>query len=155
MIAYATVEYADAYLNMLLDVAPWEAADTEAKERALNTATLRIDAIASRPPGFRGRKTSPEQANQFPRVPDKTVPDTVMQACCHEALYLVTLDGDEAAKRRLNDIRQGVRSVSIGDVSESYASASEMFSDANQLLGSADAASLLRPYMAHGGYATV
>ena len=55
---YATVEYADTYLGGLIDAGGWSGVDASEKERALVTATARIDALSGYGAGFRGCKTS-------------------------------------------------------------------------------------------------
>ena len=146
--AYATVEYADQYLSGLMWAEAWASAPSADKERALATATLRIDALEAPGGGFRGRKAETVQLLEFPREGQNEPPEAIKRACCHEALALVELTADKAAKRRMNDRRQGVTEVSIGDVSESYASTTNA---PEPVLYSDLALSLLSPYRAAKG----
>ena len=145
MEAYATVEYADQYLGDLLTADKWASTESDTKERALSEATVRIDMLA-----YRGKKAQPSQVRAFPRYPDTTVPEAVKQACCLEALFLVDSQANPAYARRLADIRQGVKSVSIGDASESYADIAEIKKTQGGL-GSDMALALLRLYLAARG----
>ena len=85
---------------------------------------------------------------------DSLVPEAVMRACCHEALSILQDTKDKAGQEREAAIRQGVKSISIGDVSESYAEAAELRKGTGGL-GSAMALALLRPYLAGRGVAPI
>lgn len=148
---YATIEYADTYLAGLIDADAWSGADASDKERALVTATVRIDALSGCGAGFRGRKADNGQLREFPRSPDSSIPDAVMRACCHEAAALMEQRQDKTATGRQKAIRQGVTSVSIGDVSESYAQISDMQNGLRGRLLSDMAMALIRPYLAVQG----
>jgi len=153
--SYTTVEYADEYLAQYLGAEAWFAADLDVRQKALVTASAAIDALARNFPGFKSRKTDPNQPLQFPRKPDAEIPSEVRNACCHEALYMARLAADKSAQRRADSIRQGVRSVSIGDVSESYVAAGEL-KKSNELLRSEMASNLIRPFLnLRGGYPTI
>ncbi len=145
MDSYATIEYADAYLSGLIGTEAWASVPTYEKEQALATATLRIDSLSALGGGFYGRKTDQYQRLEFPRDGQNEPPDAVKYACCHEALSLVEITSDKTAQRRSKDRQQGVASVSIGDVSESYVSKSAT------RLCSELALSLLKPYLAVRG----
>lgn len=149
MNAYATVEYADEYLGNLITGQAWGNYSPKDKERALCEATVKIDALS-----FRGRKSQQDQSREFPRYPDSLVPEAVMRACCHEALSILQDTKDKAGQEREAAIRQGVKSISIGDVSESYAEAAELRKGTGGL-GSAMALALLRPYLAGRGVAPI
>lgn len=146
--AYATAEYADEYLDSLTGAEAWSSASSADKKRALATATMRIDALGALGGGFRGRKAEATQTLEFPREGQNEPPEAVKRACCHEALALVEMTADTAAKRRERDRRQGVTAVSIGDVSESYKSTGK--SDTLALYSDL-AFSLLLPYRAAKG----
>lgn len=151
MESYATVEYADTYLACLLDTGAWDKADDATKERALMSATLQIDALASYSGGFRGQKADPDQPLEFPRSPDTVVPDAIKRACCLEALALLDQTQNTTASARAKAIQQGVTSVSIGDASESYAKSSEIRTGIKAYLLSDMAIALVRPYLALQG----
>lgn len=148
---YATVEYADTYLTVQIDTGVWSGADVTDKERALVTATVRIDALSGYGAGLRGCKADSEQPREFPRSPDSSIPDAVMRACCHEALALLEQAQDKTAAGRQKAIQQGVTSVSIGGVSESYAKLSDMQNGLRGCLLSDIAIDLIRPYLAVQG----
>ena len=141
--AYATVEYADQYLSGLMGAEAWASAPSADKNRALATATIRIDALEALGGGFLGRKAETNQMLEFPREGQNEPPEAIKRACCHEALALVEMMTDTAAKRRERDRRQGVTAVSIGDVSESYASETQ---PVTTTLYSNMAMALLLPY---------
>ena len=145
--AYATVEYADEYLSSLIGAEAWASASSADKNRALATATIRIDALGALGGGFLGRKAERNQTLEFPREGQNEPPEAIKQAC-QEALALVEMMADTAAKRRERDRRQGVTAVSIGDVSESYASTTDA---PEPVLYSDLALSLLLPYRAAKG----
>lgn len=98
--ALATIEECTAYADGSLQYAKvWEDADEQAQQRALETATRHI------------------KATPMVIVPS-TVPDGLKEACCEEALYLLSMDSD-----RLSAMIAGVQSRSAGDASESYSAA--------------------------------
>lgn len=151
MVSYATVAYADGFLGTLLGTDAWSSASAADKERALAAATLAIDALEFVGGGFLGRRTDPAQERAFPRAPGIDIPAAVQQACALEAAALLEDSIDPAAKRRTRDIRQGVTAVSVGGVSESYAT--QTAGGVGGRLLSDPALSLLRPWrIAKGVY---
>lgn len=147
MSSYTTVEQANEYLNGLLGTETWEKAEESDKERALNTATARIDSLESFGGGFRGRRADPSQLLAFPRAPDMEVPEAVKNACALEAATLLENAADPASSSRERAIRQGVASASVGGASESYRSLSELRGGMRGRLASDMALALLAPYM--------
>lgn len=102
MTPYVTVDEANAYFATRLDAQSWEQADDLTRRASLVTATRRIDMQR-----LRKRWTGPSDA-----------PQAVKDACCEEALALLSRTDDD--KARASWQAQGVTSVSIGDTSESY-----------------------------------
>ena len=151
MQSYATSEYADEYLDGLMNTDAWSGAQASDKERALLSATVHIDALSSLGGGFRGCKATDGQLQEFPRSPDTVVPEAVKRACCHEALAILEQSRDKTAQGREQAIRQGVASVSIGGVSESYVKLSDQQSGLRGRLLSDMAMALIRPYLAVQG----
>ena len=149
--SYTTVEQATEYLNGLLGTEMWAKAEESDKERALASATLRIDALEGTGGGFRGRRTDPGQPLAFPRAPDVEVPEAVKNACALEAAALFENAADPASSSRERAIRQGVASASVGGASESYRSLSELRGGMRGRLASDMALALLAPYMAAKG----
>ena len=145
---YAKAADADEYLGSLMGAEAWASVPSADKNRALATATIHIDALKALGGGFLGRKAETNQMLEFPREGQNEPPEAIKRACCHEALALVEMTADTAAKRRERDRRQGVTSVSIGDVSESYESTGK--SDTRALYSDL-AFSLLLPYRAVKG----
>lgn len=134
MSAYVSIEQAQEYFESRLHAGAWAEAAEPEKEKALIMAAKAID----RQP-LRGRKMDPSQALAFPRYPDTEVPEAVKEACCEEALALL---GGNSQRRKLQ--QEGVISVTVGSVSETYATAGA----AGGLgLRSLEAKELLRPWL--------
>lgn len=95
--SYVTLTEANDYFADRLNVAEWDAADNETREKALITATRRIDEET-----FRGRKASTTQALKWPRVnvqdedglyfDSTSIPERVKQATFMAALELLKAD---------------------------------------------------------------
>lgn len=102
MNAYVTVEQANEYFATRIDAKPWEEADDLTRQAALVTATRRIDMQR-----LRKTWTGPDDA-----------PQAVKDACCEEALALLSRTDEDKQRRAAQ--AQGVTSVRIGDVSETY-----------------------------------
>ncbi len=147
--SYVSVAEADAFFadKFFADTSPWEAATAADKERALITATRRIDALS-----LVGTKADPLQALEFPRAwqvweedepgvyVETGVLPNVKRACMEEAL--ATLAGEEEPLR-VQLQREGVTSAKIGSTSESYSGTGAM----RPALLSESAAGYLRPYL--------
>lgn len=150
--SYIDIAGADEYFAGRLYADAWTNATNENKEKALKQATKAID----RQP-LKGRPVYLDQPLAFPRcylapgappsqyrfdlLPgwwcETEVPQAVKDACCEEALAL--LERGNSQRRKLQ--QEGVRSASIGSLSETYAPGS-----ARGLL-SQEAKELLRPYL--------
>lgn len=159
----------NAFWAKRLDSATWDAATDASKTKALQMATFAIDNLP-----LQGYKLLCDQARAFPRKYEPTessnpwgntysedsygyvyesaiVPQVVEDACMLEAEALLryhsTTSTDQRERQKLID--QGVKSYSIGDLSESYGPAATGISTFG--LKSRDAFDLLRPYLSSRG----
>jgi hypothetical protein len=160
---FATVQLCDAVLAKRLGTASWTAATTPNKIIAIQMATSAIDRL-----DYSGLKYLDTQARQFPRKylldPNETspwgniinvdnynytyesltVPDSVLLACALEALALIEYYATITAAKRKTLQDQGVKSYSIGPLSETFGgSGSALIGD----LKSAEAYGLLEKYI--------
>lgn len=163
--SYIDVATANTYFTNRLFSDTWTNATTTQKEQALIMATRAIDRQV-----FIGAKKTDSQPLQFPRrypfrmhdiwrkwfqenITDQwetlyvegvswwaetDVPQTVKDACCEEALAL--LERGNSQRRKLQ--QEGVMSVNVGNLSETYAPGS------GRGLLSQEAKELLRMYLA-------
>jgi hypothetical protein len=81
---YGSVQEADRYFGVLLHGELWERSTNIRKYKALVTATKQFDTLR-----YSGVKTSADQALEFPRFGQTTVPLAIRQACYEEALSLL------------------------------------------------------------------
>ena len=114
--SYVTVEEADAYFVNTLQSEEWNKFDTSVKEKALITATRQIDRLP-----FSSRKLDLYQNLEFPRVSTNLaftdgIPDVVVYATCEQALFVL-----KGGSKRQELQKQGVKSYSLGDLSETFA----------------------------------
>ena len=165
--SYLSLAEAQAYFAARLRSDAWEAASDADKEKALLTACRRIEAhrlrVHRRPYGYPydlpnalDRPADPlaptdsDQALSFPRQRDLdrsgryAVPEHVKQAQCEEALALLAQGAEHERRRALQ--AAGVKSFTVDGLSESYESGA-----ATQMLLSAEARSLLAPFIERGG----
>ncbi len=151
--SYVDIAGADAYFAGRLYTDAWNTATPEQKEKALKQATRAIDRLP-----LIGRPVDLAQPLAFPRcylapgappserrfdLPagwwcETEVPQAVKDATCEEALAL--LERGNSERRRLQ--QEGVTSMSLGGLSESYAPG------AGRGLISVEAQELMRPYIA-------
>jgi hypothetical protein len=129
--SYVTQAEATTYFanGMHAKNATWSALDSSSKDEFLIQATLMIDSLR-----IKGQKNDtaltsgvPDQRLKFPRTDDvddatEYIPLDVKHATYEQAIHLATAGGGSETRTQL--IAQGVTSVSVGDVSESYDSAS-------------------------------
>ena len=137
--SYVTIEEADEIVRLLSDSPQlkdeWFNLGDSDKECKLRNACYRLDSMR-----FGSFKHSIQQSLQFPRGTDNSVPERVKQAQVLEAMQ--SLDMAAAKRRELQ--AQGVKSVSIGNTSESY---SDGGSTSYGTLTSREAYTLLKPYL--------
>ena len=136
--SYITVAEAEELLagDKLYD--SFAALTNEQKKKLLTDAAMRIDAMH-----FSGRKKSVMQYMEFPRSYMNEVPYQVKSAQAQEAVYM--LDKDAESRRIMQE--QGVKSVTLGKVSESYEDGSGTRKSYGGLY-SAAAYTLLKRYLA-------
>jgi hypothetical protein len=147
--SYVTLQEAETYFAERLHASAWSGGSEADKEKALLTACRHLERHRywdGGGPVF----TDPRQRLTFPRKRDTdeagnyVIPQPVKDAQCEEALVLLA-SGAEAERRRALQAA-GVTSFSVDGLSESYAPGS-----AGQVLESAEARSLLAPYIRKGG----
>jgi hypothetical protein len=113
---YLSLADAETYMEGRYDpTGLWAAATSATKNQLLVTATRIIDSQF-----WRGTKSNSSQALEFPRGGDSTTDDEydlVEAATVEQALYVLATNPD--ARRAAQ--AQGVRSVSLPGLSESYA----------------------------------
>jgi hypothetical protein len=126
--SYVTVAEAATYFEHHPDGATWTAlASDTVRGQYLILATSHIDMEPINGDKYTTGTTSgaPTQALRFPRTQDydtaKYVPVEVKKATYEQALYLAQA-GTGSTRQQLQ--AQGVTSISVGDASESYGSAS-------------------------------
>lgn len=113
---YISLADAESYVERLYGARrdAWDAAADATKNALLAQATLDIDSLL-----WRGYKTDDTQALQFPRDGWEATDDEytlVEQATVEQALHLLSY----ASEARAAAQAQGVQSVSVGGLSESY-----------------------------------
>lgn len=137
--SYVTLEEADEIVRLLSDSPQlkdgWFNLSDGDKECKLRNACYRIDSMR-----LASYKHSISQTLQFPRGTDGTVSERVKQAQVLEAMQ--SLDTAAAKRRELQ--AQGVKSIAVGNTSESY---SDSNSTSYGTLTSREAYTLLKPYL--------
>lgn len=128
---YADPTYAATYHSTRLSGIAWMALSVNTRAAALQSATDSLEAYAAARGGWAETYT------------EDTLPEAIKQACCLEALELTKPE----ASARLQAQRQGVRSISIGQASESYTDARGVQDE----IMSPQAARLVRPYLKRTG----
>lgn len=120
--SYVTIEQADAYINAFyVNESPrailWKGLTAEAKEIRLRGALVKIERLP-----YRGCKAVQNQKLQFPRCNQSSVPVEVGYAQVEQAVNDADSSKEADATFRAELKSQGVKSFSIGKLSESYAS---------------------------------
>ncbi len=136
--SYVTISEADAYFSNTLNTDVWDNTDETTKEKALKMATRQIDRLP-----FAGRKLDINQSLEFPRTTTNIaftdgIPNEITYATCEQALFLL-----QGGSKRQELQKQGVKSYSLGDLSETFA---DNLSDAQKTI-CPEALSYLRKYM--------
>lgn len=141
--SYISLADAETYFAGRLHSDAWDSASELDKEKALKTATKRIDMLS-----FRGRPVDTEQALAFPRyiLGDSgylftvDITQKLEDATCEEAIALLEQTDFDLKREKMKEA--GVTSVSAGDSSESYSERDKGF----RLL-SPYAQKLISPYL--------
>ena len=139
----------------------WAALTDEDKEVYLRVAAKTVDALA-----LKGKKCEVNQKMQFPRYYDSksyqeylypepedydvhgryyyqiTVPNNVKYAQIETAIF----NCDSKANKRIKLQSQGVKSFSIGDLSETYGAGKSLYSN-EAIIKAPKAIELMRPFM--------
>ena len=141
---YVTVEEAVEYLGHRLGGKDWLNADDDSKEQSLIMATQNIDNTQ-----FIGQYAVEDQEHAFPRmiwsnaagayVTQTDVPQSVKDACCEEALFLIKYANNE----RITLQALGVTRASREGVAEEYVKV-------ERTVLSPQARAFLRKYMVGG-----
>jgi len=121
---YITTANANAYFADTLREAGWDECSSDDRERALIQATQQIERL--RLHGTAADTITP-QALHFPRSTDYDtdgetyiIPDDIEDAICEQAMYLLQQQANPELLDRRTLQAQGVRSISLDGVSESY-----------------------------------
>ena len=147
-IGYVTISYADEYVSTHyledeVERESWEDLDDESKEILLR----RSFEINEKLP-YTGRKSSVAQPNTFPRFPNTEVPEDVKRAQVEGALFYANESASDSDFYN-QMYAHGVKSFSIGNLSESLSSPNEFNSSRSSV--PKKALQLLTPYT-YGGY---
>lgn len=118
---YVSVSEADEYVNShylsnSTDKTTWNALSENDKEILLRNACAIIEAQA-----FNGKKLDNNQTLSFPRIKNGVISndDKIKSAQIEQALFVNSSEFSDN-ERRKSLISQGVKSFSLGDLSESY-----------------------------------
>lgn len=152
---YSSVKEADSYIKTHYTSKSaahkrWNALSEDDKAVYLNNAFDSIECLK-----FSGRKAVPEQETAFPRLPyqyghtDSGAPERVKSAEIELALYLSDEKKQESSEKRSKLIADGVKSFSLGDLSESYGDNVQSASKPS-VYDCKKAVSLLSPYLSGG-----
>lgn len=131
--SYITVSEATEILLGTVYFEKWTSLTEEKQESALKWAAMHIDMLP-----LVGAKLSSAQILEFPRKPDLTVPQHVKIAQAFEAAESTNSEKTE----RIELQNQGITSINIGGISESYGGKVQ-----NGSLISSTAYKLLRKYL--------
>lgn len=152
---YSSVELADSYIKSHYtadseECTRWDALTEDNKKVYLNNAFDAIEALH-----FKGRKAFLGQEKAFPRLPyqygktEEGAPARVVNAEIELALWLSDEKKQKTSRRRSQLIADGVKSFSVGDLSESYGEA-ENGSQKLTAQSCKKAMELLAPYLSGG-----
>ena len=100
--SYLTVPEADTYFANTLRSATWTSFSLADKTAAIFEATRLIENL-----NFTGEKADPDQALQFPRGDDTTIPDDINIACCEIAIMLLQERTPQGEVESLNMVSSG------------------------------------------------
>lgn len=152
--SYITARYADEYISGnyragSTDRNRWEAIGEEERESFLKAACEELERI-----NWHGRAVSKDQPLSFPRLPyqERTAeeaPERIKKAQAELALWLSDEQGQEDLRQREQIRLQGIKSVSLGSLSMSFAEGAK----SELPLICPAAARLITPYL-NGGYET-
>ena len=146
--SYVTVEEADEYFETRLGADSWTEIDEQQKEKALITATKKIDRLP-----FIGYKKSPSQPLQFPRMYYNScsacglqiadISQQLKDAVYEEALTTLQFIENNSQEVYNGAVESSYQSLKLGDASITYGSKSST-STSNSGLLSKNAGDLLQ-----------
>jgi len=125
VVGYVTLEEANAYvtdhfMSTNMTRVAWESLSDADKLVLLRNSYRAIEMLP-----FRGRKTDSTQSSAFPRWPSTDVPTQIKDAQIANAIVLSDKSSQEDVEH-YNKLRiYGVKSYSIGNLSESFGSVKE------------------------------
>lgn len=124
---YIDVEYLDKYIKELvgskeLDILKWSTVSQDDKKVLIGKATAYIDSL-----NYRGKKLEIGQLNSFPRIIDGVVTSTTKVELATVYCCIAFLKQDNSKRLRLQS--EGVKSIDLGGVKESYDSNSNLIDD--------------------------
>lgn len=126
--SYVTLDEANEYFVSRLGSDYWDTLEDEQKEKALITATKKIDRLP-----FIGYKQDPYQPLQFPRfyystgcyyngLPIEDIPQQVKDAVCEEALTTLQYIENNSEDIYNGALSGSYQSLKLGDASITYGS---------------------------------
>lgn len=152
--SYIDLEYADRYIDERYRAGStnrnrWEALGEEERESFLKAACEELERIK-----WHGKAVSKDQPLSFPRLPyqERTAveaPERIKKAQAELALWLSDEQGQEDLRQREQIRLQGIKSVSLGSLSMSFAEGAKF----GLALICPAAVGLIEPYL-NGGYET-
>ncbi len=150
--SYVTRAEAAAYFAETINYALWLALSTADQDTLLMSATTNIDAQNINLPKYTTTETSgvPDQGLKFPRTADYDDGSQFIPANVKKATYEQALWRAKGEDKRAQMQAQGVRSKTIGDVSETYAATMTRSPGAITVLAPM-AKHLLRAYIRRSG----
>lgn len=148
-IGYVTIEYADEYINSHFlytdtEYNAWLSLGDEEKGVYLRRSFEIIEMLP-----FSGRRTHRDQTCAFPRFPYKHVPDAIKAAQIENALAMMDSETSEDSEFYESLRRNGVKSYSLGNLSESIGDVVGSLAYQAGIVSS-KAARLLQPYLGGG-----
>ena len=144
---YVTVQEANSYIIQHYmsheeEYTLWFEQSTLNRSTILRRAANNLERLP-----YVGKKSKKVQQLAFPRWPEVQVPLAVGYAQIEEALALLLPETQDTLKETQERIRRGLRSYSIGQLSESF----RVHDTTKNVLNSLTAQELLAPYLS-GGY---
>lgn len=150
VVGYVTLEEADGYVadhftsSNTARVA-WESLSDADKMILLRNSYRAIEMLP-----FRGRKTNAAQPSVFPRWPSTDVPEPVKNAQIENAIVLADESSREDAVYYAKLRTYGVKSYSVGNLSETLNTSAEGSSASAQGIYSQEALIFLGPWLGGG-----
>ena len=134
--SYISVDEADEYFLGRLGADFWETLDKSHKEKALVTATRKIDTLP-----FVGYKQNPKQPLQFPRfyytscnlTQTDFIPQSLKDAVCEEALTTLQYIESNSEEVYNGAIQDNYQTLKLGDASITYGGSNNSNTSSNLL----------------------